>query len=123
MMNKKQQYQAAIREKVKEGLINKPNGEWARPSSQDNNMFRSQAFGYKLGRLLGLPLKKRKIIMLKFGKRTAKSDFYCISCGQRTVVIIGGDDYYVGIPGKCTECGAYMQGLPIEEHEIEWDVE
>ncbi len=59
-MNKKQSYQAAVREKVKEGLINKADGTWARPSSQSEFMYRCQAFGYKLGLLLGLPISRGK---------------------------------------------------------------
>ena len=59
-MNKKQQYQAAIRERVKDGLINRADGTWGRPDGMHSYMFRSLAFGYKLGLGLGLPVNKRK---------------------------------------------------------------
>ena len=59
-MNKKQQYQASIRDKVKDGLINGADGVWRRPDTTHSYMFRSLAFGYKLGLGLGLPVNKGK---------------------------------------------------------------
>lgn len=58
-MNKKQQYKAALREKVKAGLINDAQGHWRRPDSTHGEMYRGMAFGYKLGLELGLPVSKR----------------------------------------------------------------